>query len=130
LVELFFCLIFVSSIKNNNKMTKEFVQSVVSKYEREFNLLETMKVLKANIFTYFSWGVSKVANFENKAMILKVNAHRHKAYVVITLAWDDTYSVYLMKTNGEVKKEFKDVYFDQLVEIIDNEIERIPEYKD
>jgi hypothetical protein len=111
-------------------MTQEFVKTVASKYEREFDLIETMKVLKHKIFIYFSWGVSKVANFEHKAMVLKVNARRHKAYVVITLAWNDTYSVYLLKTNGEVKKEFKEVYFDQLVEIIDNEIERIPEYKD
>ena len=111
-------------------MTQEFVKSVASKYEREFNPLETMQVLRHDIMVYFSWGVSKLTNFENKALVLKVNARRHKAYVVITLAWNDTYSVYLFQTNGKIKKEFKEVYFDQLVEVIDNEIERIPEYKD
>lgn len=111
-------------------MTQEFVKTVASKYESEFNLTETMAVLRRNINIYFSWGVSQVINFENKAMVLKVSARRHKAYVVITLAWNDTYSVYLVNTKGEIKKEFKEVYWEDLVEIIDNEIERIPAYKD
>lgn len=111
-------------------MTTKTLLLIKSKFEREFNQQETLSVLRHNFNIFASWGVSKLATFEGKALILKVNAHRHKAYVVITLAWNDTYSVYLINANGTIKKEFTEVYFDVLTETIDNEIERIPEYKD
>ncbi len=111
-------------------MTSKTLALIKSKLEREFNPQETLSVLRHNFSIFASWGVSKLANLDNKALILKVNAHRHKAYVVITLAWDDTYSVYLINANGTIKKGFTEVYFDVLTETIDDEIERIPEYND
>jgi hypothetical protein len=109
-------------------MTKTVIEFIKSKFEREFNTLETLAVLTHNQPIYFSWGVSNRVNFNNKALVLKSNARRHKGYIVITLAWNDTYSVYLVSTHGTLKKEFKEVYFDTLVETIDNEIEKVPEY--
>ena len=103
---------------------------IKSKLEREFDFKETMQVLTHNLPIYMSWGVSSRGQMDSKALILKVNGHHHKGYVVITLAWNDTYSVYLVSTHGNLVKEFQEVYFDCLTELIDNHIERIPEYKD
>jgi len=104
--------------------------------ERDFNYTETLAVLKSNLMKYWSWGVSNVqlvgVQLQDKnyvtGLLLKVNAHHHKSYVLITLAWDDTYCVYIINNRGKILNEYKDVYFDMLVSTIDDRIERIDEY--
>jgi len=109
-------------------MTK-LQQVVQSLLEREFNTKETMQVLSCNQPVFLSWGVSKILNIQDKGLLLKVNGHHHKDYVLIALAWDDTYSVYILNKKGEILDTYKDVYFDILTETIDNRIERIDVYK-
>ena len=104
----------------------ELLQSIA---EREFSLSETLKVLKANPSIYMSWGVSSLKNFENKVLILKVNGHHHKGLVLISLAWNDTYTVNIVSTQNNIKKTYTEVYFDVLTEIIDNHIEKIDDYE-
>jgi len=96
--------------------------------EREFSLTETMQVLSYNKGIYWSWGVSKKINLNDKGLLLKVSGNHHKGCVLITLAWDDTYCVYIISNKGKILNEYKDVYFDVLTEVIDNRIERIKEY--
>ena len=110
-------------------MTQQQIISAVSnKFEREFDANETMKVLTHNLMTYLSWGVSKKFNINNKGLMLKVSGHHHKGWVLITLGWDDTYCVYIVSNKGEIKDEYKNVFFDELTELIDDRIERIEEY--
>lgn len=97
-------------------------------YQREFDTSETLKVLTHNKTIYWSWGVSKLFNCDNKGLFLKVNGHHHKQYVLITLSWDDTYKVDYLNRNFNVIDTQENLYFDQLVEFIDNRIERIGEY--
>ena len=101
---------------------------VTKKGEREFDPRQTLEVLTHSRMTYWSWGVSKLLNMFNKGLCLKVSGHHHKGWVVITLSYLDTYSIYIVSNKGEVKDEYHEVYFDQLTELIDNRIERIPEY--
>ena len=95
----------------------------------EFDVRETLSVLKHNLNIFWSWGVSRLTNVHNKGLMFKVNGHHHKGYVLITLDWSDTYNVHLISTHGNIIKSFDMVYFDMLVEIIDSNVERIPEYK-
>ena len=107
---------------------KVITEVVVPLLEREFDVNETMKVLTYNQRTFWSWGVSKRMNVLNKGLLLRVNGRHHKGDVLITLGWDDTYTVRIMKTSGKIVDTYTMVYFDLLTEIIDNRIERIPEY--
>ena len=110
-------------------MTKNFNDTIKGLFKMEFDLSETMQVLaKTNPMIYWSWGVSAKYNYENKALVLKVNAHHHKGYVVITLDYNDTYIVNIVKTSGRIVATYENVYFDCLQEIIDDKIERIQEY--
>ena len=102
---------------------------LISVAERKFDLSQTLLVLKANINIFFSWGVSSLKNFEDQVLILKVNGHHHKGLVLISLAWDDTYTVTISSIQNNVKKTYKEVYFDMLVDIIDTHIEKVPEYE-
>lgn len=96
--------------------------------EREFNVNETMEVLTHNSSIFWSWGVSKRLNINDKGLLLDVSGHHHKGSVLITLSWNDTYSVYILNNRGKILNEYKEVYFDVLTEVIDNRIERIKEY--
>ena len=96
--------------------------------QRESDYKETMKVLKLNPSIFFSWGTSKMYNVDSNGLILKVNGHHWKHYVLITLGWDDVYIVSLLNSDFSVHKTIKGVYVDMLTETIDKEIEYIEDY--
>jgi hypothetical protein len=110
-------------------MTNEkIIRTCFPLLEREFNLTETMSVLTYNPQIFWSWGVSKRINLNDKGLLLNVSGHHHKGSVLITLSFNDTYSVYIINNRGKILNEYKEVYFDMLTEVIDNRIERIKEY--
>jgi hypothetical protein len=97
--------------------------------EREFDPKETLKVLSYHKSIYWSWGVSKLVNVDNKGLLMKVNGHHHKGYVFITLGYEDLYKVFIISTHGNIKDKYEGIYFDGLVEVIDNRIEKIKDYR-
>lgn len=111
-------------------MTTKLLQICELSLEREFNPRETLDLLKRYGFKFWSWGASNFVNLKDKGLLFKVNGHHHKGYVLITLNHWDTYVVTLLSTQGNQKYREENIYFDQLFEIIDNKIERIPEYTD
>ena len=106
------------------------LEAVTPKLQREFNLEETQQwLILGNASIYWSWGVSKRINYSNKALLMRVNGNHFKGWVAITLAWDDTYSLYYIKEDGTIKEEQHNVYCDMLRDVIDSEIEKIAEYR-
>lgn len=97
--------------------------------QREFDLNETLMVLKSPINIYWTWGVEKIYNVKNQGLILKVNGHHWKNFVLITLAWNDTYTISLLDEELNPTKTITEIYFDILQNTIDREIEFIEEYK-
>jgi hypothetical protein len=97
-----------------------------------FDPKETMAWLTAGDVRevrYMCWGVSKQINVFDRGLLLKVNARHHKSYVLITVCrGKDIHYVHLVSSHGKVLKTIEEVYCDDLNEIIDNEIERIPQY--
>jgi hypothetical protein len=96
--------------------------------ERSFNQKETMQWLKANPLWLITWGARNFTRYEDKALFFTVSGNKHKGIVLITLAWDDTYTVRLLSTQWNEKAKFENVYCDELAEIIDINIERIEDY--
>ena len=94
----------------------------------EFNVTETLQLLSFNKPIFWSWGVSSMTNIANKGLLLNVSGNHHKGLVLVTLDGNDTYTVYILSMRKTVLNTFENVYFDQLVEIIDNRIEKIKDY--
>ena len=117
--------------QNTNTMLskKELFRQLIPLCKMEFNVTETLQVLMTNKPMYWSWGVTDLTSLESKGLVFKVRGHHHKGWVLITLDWTDTYNVDIINNKGEVIQHFDMVYFDMLSEIIDNRIERIPEYQ-
>jgi hypothetical protein len=116
--------------KHNRKMKHSEIFSMCIKMgERNFNTQETLMVLRHNRNIFWSWGVSKMVNLQNKGLILKVSGHHHKGWVLVTLGWEDLYKVHIVSNSGKVLYKYEGIFFDDLVDIIDNRIEKIPDYK-
>ena len=107
----------------------EFYAMIKPFFEREFNPKETLQWLTANKMMYFSWGCHSLRSFDDKALAIKVSGHHHKGDIVITMGWDDTYTLTLINTVGTIKETFTNIYCDQLADFIDEKIERISAYK-
>jgi hypothetical protein len=98
---------------------------------RVFNVLELLQLLRMDIMVFCSWGAQKfiVDNKKTpKLFRMTVNGHHHKGYVYITLNFLDLFDVYLVNKKGVIKDKMTDLYFDQLVEAIDEKIEKIDAY--
>ena len=93
------------------------------------NCKETLNVISHNKVTFWSWGAHAFKNYQNKILRFKVNGHHHKGHVYVAVNGSDLYDVYLTTTRGNIVKEMKDIYFDEIQDRIDNAIERIEVYE-
>jgi hypothetical protein len=96
--------------------------------QREFDFNDTLMVLKSPINIYWTWGVEKIYKIENQGLVLKVNGHHWKNFVLITLGWNDTYTVSLLDAELNPTKTITEIYYDMLQNTIDKEIEYIEAY--
>ncbi len=90
---------------------------------------ELLKLLTLNRNIFWSWGVSSKALFDKKIMRLRVSGHHHKGYVYILCNGLDLFDVYLTNLQNVVKLEVSGLYNDQLVEWIDENVEKVAAYK-
>ena len=110
-------------------MSKKQNEVLSSVGERNFNPQETMQWLRVNPLWLMTWGARNFTRFEDKALFFNVSGHHHKGIVLITLAWDDTYTVRLLSTQWNEKAKFENVYCDELASLIDEKVERIADYE-
>ena len=91
---------------------------------------------KANKF--FCWGAhSFVGNTTHRYLMFRVNGLKFKGIVKVQLSAMDLYDIYLFDNSlkmGECKKDvalktYGNVYCDELVDVIDNNIEKQDFYK-
>jgi len=102
---------------------------------RDINILELQQLLKHNINIYWSWGSRNptVDDMNRPKMYrIRVSGRHHKGYVYIFLNSNDLFDVYLTNLKNVIKMRTDEMgmYFDQVVEWIDDRVERIPEYID
>lgn len=77
----------------------------------------------------WSWGSHAWTAMDENTLRFRVTGKLFRGYVTVKLNSMDTYDITLSKLNGTIEKEIKDIYNDQLTDVIDNAVERIPEYK-
>ena len=111
-------------------MTTENYQKIVALLKDSMNPQETMNQLKAGgVAKLMSWGARDYTNFQNKGLLFKVSGFKHKGYVLITLDYNDTYTVYLMNNRCEIKETLEMVYCDELTDRIDRHVEKTENYE-
>jgi hypothetical protein len=93
---------------------------------RTFNLEDTMNLLKMYKVIYWSWGAKNPINYYDKVLILSVNGRYHKGKILIRLNGWDLYDVMFVTSQNKIRSERKDIFFDDLITVIDNCIESNP----
>jgi hypothetical protein len=100
---------------------------------REMNFDELIYLLKSQRSIYWSWGVHNIRIDKKNGMRMfrmNVQGYHHKGHVYIFLNGMDLFDVYLTTNRGTIKDRTPEmgIYNDQLIEWIDDRVERIPEY--
>ena len=108
--------------------SKKQLELMASLYKRNFDPLETLRILKTKPTWLWSWGFRNAGIVKDKLLLFRVSGHYHKGYIAITLNWDDTYIVSLINVRWEVKETIENVYVDELLDLLDTKIERKAEY--
>jgi len=109
----------------------------------DMNLSELMGILRSQITKFWSWGAhafttnfkdvwhdNKIIMRANAMFRFKVSGHHHKGHVYIFLSGLDLFDVYLTTTKGKITKKICGLYNDQLVDWINENVEKIAAYKD
>jgi len=97
--------------------------------QREFDVEQTMKLLYAQREKVWSWGIHDLTRHKEEWLRFMVNGHHHEGHVYIRLGWNDLYDVFLTTSKGTIVKEMKEIYFDELCNRIDLEVEYVESYK-
>ncbi len=115
-----------------NNVKESINLNEIAKQSRVLNPNELMALLKSNIFVFMSWGAEQFTldNKKNpKLFRMKVNGHLHKGYVYINVNGMDLFNVYLTDFNNQITDKVEDLYFDQLVDWIDEKVEKLSTYE-
>ena len=98
---------------------------------REMNINELMMVINSAGVVKWSWGFhNPVVELKNKCFRFSVNGHHHKGHVHIVLNGLDLFDIYYTSNRGTIKKVRENIYVFDLINILDTDIEKIPEYMD
>lgn len=81
-----------------------------------------------------SWGVEMITLIqeggEDRAMAFNVNGNHFKGTIILSVNGADLYEIRFMQ-GGEIINDMtlEDVYVDEVIDLIDERIEKIPSYK-
>lgn len=103
----------------------------ITKACRLLDVNELLALLKHNISIFWSWGSHAfiIDDRNNTRMFrMTVQGHHHTGHVYIFVNGMDLFDVYLTTSQGTIKTIGEGLYFDQLVEWIDEKVEKIPAY--
>jgi len=100
---------------------------------REMYLPDLMSLLRSGGVKTMSWGCHNYIvdkKTQPKMFRMNVQGHHHRGHVYIFLNGMDLFDIYLTTNRGTIKKRTEEmgIYNDQLIEWIDNNVERISEY--
>lgn len=89
-------------------------------------------ILKSSRIIMWSWGFSNPKALpNNEGLIFRVNGFKHKGCVkVVYNEGMDLFEVILLDNQNNELQRIEDVYFDQLVDIIDEAVERTQDYNE
>ncbi len=88
-----------------------------------------LSIFKTNVFVVWSWGFNCPVAVEN-GLMFNVQGYKHTGKVEILYnEGKDLFEVKIINRDGTIRESIEDVYFDQLIDIIDNRVELTEDYK-
>ena len=89
-----------------------------------------LSILRMELMVVFSWGFHRpTALPDDKGLAFKVDGFKHKGWVFVKYnEGKDLFDVELRDNAMTTIRVIEDVYFDQLVNVIDHAVERTSDY--
>lgn len=90
-----------------------------------------LSILRCNRMVMWSWGFSHPMALPNdEGLIFIVSGYKHKGLVkVVYDEGKDLFVVILLDGQHHVSQQIEDVYFDTLIDVIDEAVERTSDYE-
>lgn len=91
-----------------------------------------LSIFRAQLMVVFSWGFHCPTALPNDdGLAFKVNGFKHKGWVLVKYnEGKDLFDVELRDNSLNIVRSIEDVYFDQLVAVIDNAVEHTANYEE
>lgn len=91
-----------------------------------------LSILRMELMVVFSWGFHRPTALPNdEGLSFKVNGFKHKGWVFVKYnEGKDLFDVELRDNSLNIVRSIEDVYFDQLVAVIDNAVEHAADYEE
>lgn len=91
-----------------------------------------LSILRMELMVVFSWGFhSPMALPDDGGLAFKVDGFKHRGWVFVKYNdGKDLFDVELRDNRLKVIENIEDVYFDQLVNVIDNAVEHTENYEE
>lgn len=100
----------------------------IIKSMRQMNISEVLTYFKLHNYRFWSWGPQAFTNINDRGLRFKVSGHHHKGHVYLFVNGSDLFDIYLTSLQGSIKETIKDVFIEDLFDILDGKIEYISEY--
>lgn len=78
--------------------------------------------------TVWSWGADQWMKMNSHCLRFRVNGHHHRGHVYLAVNGRDLFDVVLTSGRGTIRHTMTDIHLDDLVDTIDQAVERIPAY--
>ena len=90
-----------------------------------------LSILRMELMVVFSWGFHRPTALPNdEGLAFKVDGFKHRGWVFVKYnEGKDLFDVELRDNSLNIVRSIEDVYFDQLVNVIDNAVERTSDYE-
>jgi hypothetical protein len=86
-------------------------------------------ILKRQLNVMWSWGFNSPKSISN-GLLFRVSGFKHKGFVSVTYnEGKDLFDITLYDKQMVIVKKIESVFFDELVEIIDEAVERVTDYE-
>jgi hypothetical protein len=76
----------------------------------------------------WSWGAHNWTIMNKFVLRFTVQAHRHKGHIYIAVNSMDEFDIYLTTNRGNIVEVIEGIDLSSVIDVIDEKIERIPEY--
>lgn len=96
---------------------------------REFYSMRELVSTLSRLTIVWSWGAHNWTQMSKYLLRFKVQAYRHKGYIFIAVNGSDLFDVWLTDLKGNIKHTFTDIFIEDLVEVIDEKIEKQSNYE-
>lgn len=91
-----------------------------------------LSILRTQLMVVFSWGFHRpTALPDDGGLAFKVDGFKHRGWVFVKYnEGEDLFDIELRDKSLNVVRSIEDVYFDQLIAVIDNAVEHTENYEE